>query len=50
MATGRALRCRECAEEYPLEARYVCDRCFGPLEVAYGERRLGDVAEARRRI
>jgi threonine synthase len=50
MATGRALRCKECAEEYPLEASYVCDRCFGPLEVAYGERSLGDVPEARRRI
>ena len=21
--------------EYPLDARYVCERCFGPLEVAY---------------
>jgi len=30
-----ALRCRECAKEYPLEARYVCEFCFGPLEVAY---------------
>ncbi len=50
MATGRALRCRECAAEYPLEARYVCDHCFGPLEVAYGDRSLGDVAAARRRI
>ena len=29
------LRCRECGAEYPLEARYVCERCFGPLEVAY---------------
>ncbi|HYU61123.1 MAG TPA: threonine synthase [Solirubrobacterales bacterium] len=30
-----ALRCKECATEYPLEARYVCERCFGPLEVSY---------------
>ncbi len=30
-----ALKCKECKTEYPLEARYVCDRCFGPLEVAY---------------
>ena len=29
------LKCRECGAEYPLEARYVCERCFGPLEVAY---------------
>jgi threonine synthase len=30
-----ALKCKECATTYPLEARYVCERCFGPLEVAY---------------
>jgi threonine synthase len=32
-----ALKCKECKTEYPLEARYVCDRCFGPLEVAYAK-------------
>jgi threonine synthase len=31
----QSLRCKECRTEYPLEARYVCERCFGPLEVAY---------------
>jgi threonine synthase len=30
-----ALKCKECSATYPLEARYVCERCFGPLEVAY---------------
>ena len=30
-----ALKCKECQTTYPLEARYVCDRCFGPLEVSY---------------
>ncbi len=25
------LQCRECKSEYPLEALYVCERCFGPL-------------------
>src|SRR3954465_9140335 len=30
-----ALQCKECHTEYPLEARYVCEKCFGPLEVAY---------------
>jgi threonine synthase len=45
------LRCRECRSEYPLEALYVCDRCFGPLEVAYDHSRLGnDVDGLRRRI
>ena len=45
-----ALRCKECAAEYELEARYVCERCFGPLEVAYRPWRPGDVAGLRRRI
>jgi threonine synthase len=31
----KALRCRECGREYPLEARHVCEFDFGPLEVAY---------------
>jgi threonine synthase len=45
------LQCKECKAEYPLEALYVCDRCFGPLEVAYDHSRLsGDVGELRRRI
>ncbi|MEA2208795.1 MAG: threonine synthase, partial [Solirubrobacteraceae bacterium] len=45
------LQCKECKSEYPLEALYVCEKCFGPLEVAYDHSRLGgDVAELRRRI
>ncbi len=30
-----ALRCRECSREYPVEPIYVCEFCFGPLEVVY---------------
>ena len=46
------LKCRECEATYPLDALYACDRCFGPLEVAYDHSQLagGDVAELRRRI
>jgi threonine synthase len=53
------LKCRECATEYPLEALYVCERCFGPLEVVYDHSRLlggggedgaPDVDGLRRRI
>ena len=29
------LRCRECGAGYPADARHVCERCFGPLAVAY---------------
>jgi threonine synthase len=45
----QALQCKECKETYPLDARYVCERCFGPLEVAYEHHAL-DAAETRRRI
>ena len=45
------LECKECKAEYPLQALYVCERCFGPLEVAYEHGRAGrDVGELRRRI
>jgi threonine synthase len=47
---AKRLKCRECATEYPLEARYVCSRCFGPLEVGYEHERPTDVAALRRRI
>ena len=45
------LQCKECKAQYPLEALYVCDKCFGPLEVAYDHSRSKlDVGELRRRI
>src|SRR5271167_3230390 len=46
------LQCKECKAEYPLQALYVCERCFGPLEVAYDHGRLigRDLNELRRRI
>jgi threonine synthase len=31
----KALKCRECGREYPLEATHVCEFDFGPLEVVY---------------
>jgi threonine synthase len=48
-AAPRELRCKECGAAYPLDARYACEECFGPLEVAYDHARL-DPDEARRRI
>ncbi|HTT27345.1 MAG TPA: threonine synthase [Solirubrobacteraceae bacterium] len=45
-----SLRCKECKTTYPLDARYVCERCFGPLEVAYAPRPTGDPDELKRRI
>src|ERR1700744_4536637 len=45
-----SLRCKECQTVYPLDARYVCEQCFGPLEVAYAAPDNVDPAELRRRI
>jgi threonine synthase len=35
VAAFRALKCKECGQEYELKAAHVCEFCFGPLEVAY---------------
>ena len=43
------LTCKECGQTYPLEARYVCEQCFGPLEVAYDHSGF-DAHEAKRKI
>jgi threonine synthase len=45
-----SLRCKECKTTYPLEARYVCEQCFGPLEVAYESRGDADPGALKRRI
>jgi len=31
----QSLRCKECGRDFPQEPIYVCDFCFGPLEVNY---------------
>jgi threonine synthase len=35
MSFATGLICRECGTAYPSEAFYVCEYCFGPLEVNY---------------
>jgi threonine synthase len=45
-----SLTCKECKAPYPLDASYVCERCFGPLEVAYAPRTGTEAGELRRRI
>jgi threonine synthase len=45
-----SLRCKECNTTYALEAQYVCEQCFGPLEVAYAPRATDDPAALRRKI
>jgi len=49
MSSPQSLRCKECDAEYPLEAHFVCESCFGPLEVSYDFSGLRP-DETRRRI
>ena len=35
MSHVKALRCRQCGNEYPIEPLNVCELCFGPLEISY---------------
>ncbi len=35
MGYARALRCRKCGQEYPLQPINLCDFCLSPLEVSY---------------
>ncbi|MGI8632913.1 MAG: threonine synthase [Solirubrobacterales bacterium] len=35
MTTMTGLQCKECGERYALDASFVCEQCFGPLEVGY---------------
>lgn len=40
MSYVTGLTCRECKKEYPEEPLYVCEDCFGPLEVTYDYERI----------
>ncbi|MEZ0323123.1 MAG: threonine synthase [Hydrogenothermaceae bacterium] len=44
MAKVKALKCKECGAEYPVEPLHVCEFCFGPLEIVY------DYEEIKRNI
>jgi threonine synthase len=47
MSFAIGLRCRECGRQFPDEALFVCDDCFGPLEVQYDlDRARGNVTAA----
>lgn len=40
MSLVLGLKCKECGRDYPKEATYVCEFCFGPLEVQYDYERI----------
>jgi threonine synthase len=44
-----SLKCKECGTAYGLDASYVCENCFGPLEVHYDFSGL-EASEVKRRI
>jgi threonine synthase len=52
MSFVKSLKCRECEREYPIEPIYVCEFCFGPLEVVYDYKGISrilkrDIIESR---
>jgi threonine synthase len=46
--SAKSLSCKECGTAYPLDASYVCENCFGPLEVTYDFSELDTVSVKRR--
>ncbi len=42
------LKCRECGREYAVEPIYVCEFCFGPLEVVYDYQRIKKAISKKR--
>ena len=47
MGYVNGLKCRECGREYPVEQIYVCEFCFGPLEVVYDYKKIKKVLTRR---
>ncbi len=48
MSYARALRCRECGREYPLQPINICEWCFGPLEIVYDYEAIAKVLTRER--
>ena len=45
MAIIKGLKCRECDERYDDSLRYICDECFGPLEIDYDFKKIADAVK-----
>ena len=43
MSYARALRCRKCGREYPVQPLSLCDFCLSPLEVSYDYKAMAGV-------
>ena len=42
MSSTQTLRCRECARTYPLQASHICEFDFGPLEIQFDYKAIGE--------
>jgi len=47
MGYVNGLKCRECGREYPVDPIYVCEFCFGPLEVVYDYNKIKRVLKKK---
>ena len=48
MTYVKGLRCVECGREYKIDPIYVCEFCFGPLEVTYDYEKIkGDMTKQK---
>ena len=48
MSYARALRCRKCGHEYPLEPLNLCDFCLSPLEVSYDYKEMAKAVSRKK--
>jgi threonine synthase len=48
MGYVKNLKCRECGREYPVAPIYVCEFCFGPLEVIYDYKSIKKVLNRKK--
>ena len=42
MSSTQTLRCRECSRTYPLQASHICEFDFGPLEIQFDYKAIGE--------
>ncbi len=47
MGYVNGLKCRECGREYPVDPIYVCEFCFGPLEVIYDYKKIKKILKRK---
>ncbi len=48
MGYVEGLKCRECGRQYNIEPIYVCEFCFGPLEVIYNYEKIKKVISKKK--